>query len=74
MHYCGKYGRPISKEGWLKQWKQAIIDSGYYFVLNMYRVRKHLTKQEMTELSPGESSWIYINQAKEVWNATKNKE
>ena len=71
--YRGKNGRIIlKKEDWLKQWDKAILDSGYYFVLNVDHIRKQITEQEMIDASPEESVWMYVDLAKEVWNADKS--
>lgn len=62
----------MNKKEWLKQWKREMIDSGYYFVLNVDYIEKHLTEKEMSDLTPKESVWIYIGLAKEKWNVDKS--
>ena len=71
--YRGKNGRIIlKKEDWLKQWDKVILESGYYFVLNVDYIRKQITEQEMVDASPEESVEMYVSLAKEVWNADKS--
>jgi len=63
--YRGKNGRIVlNKKKWLDWWKQAITDSGYYFIVDVKNIEKQITKKEMIDLSPEESAWIYIEVAK----------
>jgi len=62
----------MDKKKWLEWWKQAIIDSGYYFMLDTDSIEKRITEKEMIDLSPEESASIYIAIGKERYNADKN--
>jgi len=63
----------MDKKKWLERWKQALIDSGYYFFMDVKYIESRLTESEIIELSPEESAWIYIETAKEVWNMSEDE-
>ncbi len=63
----------MDKKKWLEWWKQALIDSGYYFFMNVKYIESRLTECEMRELSPEESAGIYVEVAKEVWNMSEDE-
>jgi hypothetical protein len=62
----------MNKQKWLEWWIQAIIDSGYYFMLDTNYIKKQITAQEIDDLSPEESAAIYIEVAKEAYDADKS--
>ncbi len=63
----------LNKKEWLQCWKQAFIDSGYYFLLDLEYIESRLTEGEMRELTPEESAWVYIETAKEFWNMSDDE-
>ena len=62
----------LNKKEWLQCWKKALIDSGYYFFMNVKYIESQLTEREMRELLPEESAWIYIEVVKGFWNKSED--
>ena len=63
----------LNKKEWLQCWKKALVDSGYYFFMNVKYIESQLTECEMKELLPEESAGIYIETAKEFWNMSEDE-
>jgi len=63
----------LNKKEWLQLWKKALIDSGYYFFMDVKYVKSQLTECEMRELSPEESAWVHIGIVKELWNMSEDE-
>lgn len=72
MRYRGENGVEIEKEEWLKQWDKKMLESGYYFMLNVDYIRKRLNEHELINLSPEESVSIYISFAEDDWKVDKS--
>ncbi len=62
----------MDKKTWLRKWKAEIIESGYYFLLDVEAIQKELAEKETTDLTPAESAFIYISLGKEYWHADKS--
>lgn len=73
MRYRGKNGRPISKNEWRQQWEKLMIDSGYYFLLDIEGIRKDITRQDMLKMSPEKSVWLHTEPAREIYEMAAEK-
>jgi len=63
----------MDKTEWLRRWKNEIIESGYYFLLDVEAIQKGLAEKETTDLTPAESAFIYISLGKEWWSMSDNE-
>ena len=63
----------LNKEEWLQRWKKALINSGYYFFMNVKYIESQLTECEIRELLPEESAGISIELVKEFWNMSDDE-